>query len=102
MPHFSPKLLKVLLVSLAPGRRAGLVVLLAVLFSRFLPQAAAAPKNDGEQDNAGGGKSGKELYGQDQRFSVARAEPQGCQVDLHLPLHWEPVVVPTVSSEPAA
>jgi len=39
------------------------------------------------------------LYGQDQGFSFGRAEPQGCQVDIHLPLHWEPVQVRTVSSE---
>jgi LytS/YehU family sensor histidine kinase len=42
------------------------------------------------------------LYGQHQSFSCARAEPQGCQVDIHLPLRWEPVQVPSVSNEPAA
>jgi len=42
------------------------------------------------------------LYGQDQSFSFGRAEPQGCRVDIHLPLHLEPVHVPTVSNEPAA
>jgi LytS/YehU family sensor histidine kinase len=40
------------------------------------------------------------LYGQDQSFSFGRAEPQGCQVDIHLPLHLEPVQVPAVSIEP--
>lgn len=40
------------------------------------------------------------LYGQDQRFSVGNAEPEGCRVDIHLPLHLEPVPVPTVSDEP--
>ena len=42
------------------------------------------------------------LYGQDQRFSFVRAEPQGCRVDIHLPFHLEPVHVPTVSNEPLA
>ena len=44
----------------------------------------------------------QELYGKDQSFSFGRAEPQGCQVDIHLPLHLEPVQVLTASSEPAA
>jgi len=44
----------------------------------------------------------RELYGQDQRFSFGKAEPQGCRVDIHLPFHLEPVHVPTVSNEPAA
>ena len=42
------------------------------------------------------------LYGQDQRFALGRAEPQGCQVDIHLPFHLETVHVPAVSNEPAA
>jgi len=42
------------------------------------------------------------LYGQDQSFSFGKAEPQGCRVDIHLPFHLEPVLVPTVSNEPAA
>jgi LytS/YehU family sensor histidine kinase len=42
------------------------------------------------------------LYGQNQSFSFAKAEPQGCRVDIHLPLHLEPVHSPTVSNEPAA
>jgi sensor histidine kinase YesM len=42
------------------------------------------------------------LYGQDQSFSVGKAEPQGCQVDVHLPLHFEPVDGPAVPNEPAA
>jgi histidine kinase/histidine kinase/DNA gyrase B/HSP90-like ATPase len=42
------------------------------------------------------------LYGQDQSFSFGRAAPQGCRVDIHLPFHFEPVHVPTVSNEPAA
>lgn len=37
------------------------------------------------------------LYGHDQSFSFGRAEPQGCQVDIHLPFHLEPVHAPTVS-----
>ncbi len=42
------------------------------------------------------------LYGLDQSFSFGRAEPHGCRVDIHLPFHFEPVQVPTVSNEPAA
>lgn len=42
------------------------------------------------------------LYGQDQSFSVGRAEPQGCEVDIRLPFHLAPVHVPTVSIDPAA
>jgi signal transduction histidine kinase len=42
------------------------------------------------------------LYGQDHSFSFAKAEPQGCRVDIHLPLHLEPVHVPTISDGPAA
>ncbi|MCX7003129.1 MAG: histidine kinase [bacterium] len=42
------------------------------------------------------------LYGRDQSFAFGRAEPQGCRVDIHLPFHWEPAQVPTVSNEPAA
>ena len=42
------------------------------------------------------------LYGQDQSFSLGRAEPQGCRVDIHLPFHLEPVHVPTVPNAPAA
>ncbi|MHC1765956.1 MAG: sensor histidine kinase [Verrucomicrobiia bacterium] len=42
------------------------------------------------------------LYGQDQRFSFGRAEPQGCRVDIQLPFHLEPVPVSTISNEPSA
>ncbi len=42
------------------------------------------------------------LYGQDQSFSFGKAEPQGCQVDIHLPFHLQPVHLPTVSNEPVA
>jgi len=42
------------------------------------------------------------LYGQDQSFSFGRAEPQGCQIDIRLPFHLEPVHVPSVANEPAA
>jgi LytS/YehU family sensor histidine kinase len=31
------------------------------------------------------------LYGPNQRFSFGGAAPQGCRVDIHLPLHFEPV-----------
>lgn len=41
------------------------------------------------------------LYGQDQSFSLGRAQPQGCRVDIHLPLHLEPVHVSAVSNETA-
>ncbi|MRR52643.1 MAG: hypothetical protein EG825_17360, partial [Rhodocyclaceae bacterium] len=33
------------------------------------------------------------LYGEDQSFSFGKAEPQGCQVDIRLPFHMEPVTV---------
>src|SRR5262245_50902118 len=42
------------------------------------------------------------LYGQDQSFSFGTAEPQGCRVDIRLPLHLEPVQVPAVANEPVA
>jgi len=42
------------------------------------------------------------LYGEDQSFSFGRAEPQGCQVNIYLPFHLEPVQVPTLSNKPAA
>ena len=42
------------------------------------------------------------LYGQDQSLSFARAEPQGCRVDIQLPFHLEPVDIPVVSNKPAA
>jgi two-component system LytT family sensor kinase len=42
------------------------------------------------------------LYGQDQSFSLGRAEPQGCRVDIYLPFHLAPVQVPAVSNESAA
>lgn len=41
------------------------------------------------------------LYGPNQRFILGRAEPQGCQVDIHLPLHFEPVQVFPSSSAPS-
>lgn len=44
----------------------------------------------------------KELYRENQSFSVGRAEPQGCRVDIHLPLHLEAAQVSSVSHEPAA
>ena len=42
------------------------------------------------------------LYGPNQQFNFGRAEPEGCQIDIHLPLHLEPAHVPTVSNPPAA
>jgi LytS/YehU family sensor histidine kinase len=39
------------------------------------------------------------LYGPNQRFNVSGVEPQGCQVDIHLPLHLEPMQTPTDSGE---
>jgi two-component system, LytTR family, sensor kinase len=36
----------------------------------------------------------KELYGADHSFSVGRAEPQGCQVEIDLPFHLEPEQIP--------
>lgn len=41
------------------------------------------------------------LYGQDQHFSVEKAEPQGCRVEVRLPFHLEPVPVPAASRQPA-
>lgn len=41
------------------------------------------------------------LYGRNQSFSFTGAQPQGCQVDIRLPLHLEPVHAPSVSNEPA-
>ena len=41
------------------------------------------------------------LYGPNQRFNLGRAEPQGCQVDIYLPLHFEPVQVFPSSSDPS-
>ncbi len=42
------------------------------------------------------------LYGESQGFSVARAEPHGCQVNIRLPLHMEPVHISTVSNAQSA
>lgn len=42
------------------------------------------------------------LYGQDHGFTLGRAEPQGCRVDIHLPFRLRPAPVPAVSSEPSA
>lgn len=39
----------------------------------------------------------QELYGSNQRFVLGKAEPQGCQVDVHLPLHWEAAALPAIS-----
>lgn len=44
----------------------------------------------------------KGLYGRDQSFSFGRAEPQGCQVEIHLPFHLEPVQAPKASAESVA
>lgn len=35
----------------------------------------------------------RELYGANQQFTVAKGEPRGCTVDIHLPFHSEPVSV---------
>ena len=42
------------------------------------------------------------LYGTEQSFSFGKAETQGCQVDIRLPFHLEPLNVPNVSKGPAA
>lgn len=42
------------------------------------------------------------LYGRAQSLSLGAVEPQGCQVDIRLPFHLEPVHVPATPSEPAA
>ena len=44
----------------------------------------------------------KGLYGLDHSFTVGKAEPQGCQVDIHLPFHMGPVHVPGVANEQRA
>ncbi len=41
------------------------------------------------------------LYGEEQSFSLGRVEPEGCRVDIRLPLHFEPVPAPRASSEPS-
>ena len=42
------------------------------------------------------------LYGQNQSFSIGRAEPQGCRVDIRLPLHMKLAQVPTAANETTA
>ena len=42
------------------------------------------------------------LYGQNQTFSFGKAELQGCQVDIHVPFHLEPLHIPALSDKPAA
>jgi two-component system LytT family sensor kinase len=44
----------------------------------------------------------KGLYGADHSFSVGKAEPKGCQVEIDLPFHSEPVQVSPFSNESAA
>jgi two-component sensor histidine kinase len=39
------------------------------------------------------------LYGDNQSFSCASAEPRGCQVDIRLPLHLEPAPPPDVPAK---
>lgn len=41
------------------------------------------------------------LYAKDQSFSIRLAEPQGCQVDIRLPLALKTTNGPTASQEPA-
>jgi LytS/YehU family sensor histidine kinase len=41
----------------------------------------------------------RELYGQDQWFAFGPGEPRGCTVEIRLPFHTEPVIVPTQSSK---
>ena len=42
------------------------------------------------------------LYGPDHSFSCGKAEPQGCQVDIRLPLHLEPMPALVVANGPDA
>lgn len=42
------------------------------------------------------------LYGSNQSFAFGKAEPQGCQVDIRLPFHLEPLSVPILSNNSAA
>lgn len=39
------------------------------------------------------------LYGTDQSFAVGNTEPQGCRVDIRLPLHLRPVTLPVTSKD---
>lgn len=39
------------------------------------------------------------LYGKNQHFSLGWVEPRGCRVDIRLPLHREPMPLPSVSIE---
>jgi LytS/YehU family sensor histidine kinase len=64
-------------------------------------------RDDGQgfpgEEEAGGGRQGiglanirtrlRGLYGEEQGFTVSRLKPEGCRVDIHLPLHFEPVSV---------
>jgi LytS/YehU family sensor histidine kinase len=42
------------------------------------------------------------LYGPDHGFSVGRAEPRGCRVDIRLPFRLEPTQLPAGPNVPAA
>ncbi len=42
------------------------------------------------------------LYGANHRFSIRPAEPKGCRVDIHLPIHREPVQLPSAQFESGA
>lgn len=42
------------------------------------------------------------LYGDDQSFSLGKALPQGCQVDIRIPLRRPAQAAPTASSAPSA
>lgn len=39
------------------------------------------------------------LYGANQSFSLKNAAPHGCQADIYLPFHLEPMLLPGVSNE---
>jgi two-component system, LytTR family, sensor kinase len=41
------------------------------------------------------------LYGRDQSFSITKVEPEGCRVDIHLPVHFETVNDRSVLEEAA-
>ncbi len=42
------------------------------------------------------------LYGEGHSFSIGRAEPRGCRVDIRLPLHWEPIEAQAEANEAVA
>jgi len=96
-----------------PRRGPGLISITAAREGKHLRLTV---RDDGrglrEADSTGSARRGvglantkarlRGLYGADQRFSFGAAEPQGCLVEIRLPLRFEPAEVPAVSKGPAA